>query len=425
MAVEALKKERKSSAKKIKKGKAPKQSNYNWEGADKKGKKTTGEMTAETPAMVKAYLRKQGISPIKVVKKSAPLFGGGKGKPIIPKDIALFSRQIAVMMKAGVPLVQSFDIIGKGNEKPLVQDLLLSIKADVESGNTMADSLRKNPKYFDDLFCDLVDAGEQSGSLESMLDRIATYKEKTEALKSKIKKALNYPIAVVVIAVIVTSILLIKVVPQFKEIFDGFGADLPAFTLFVIGISEFMQASWYIFLFAIIIMVVVYKKVLEKSKAARDKQDKVLLKFPVIGEILHKAAVAKFSRTLSTTFAAGVPLVEALDSAAGASGNALYRDAILKIRDEVTTGMQMNMAMLSTGVFPNMVVQMIAIGEESGSIDAMLSKIADIYEQEVDDAVDGLSSLLEPLIMAVLGVLVGGLIVAMYLPIFKLGAVVG
>lgn len=423
MATEAIKKERKTS-KRGKAAKAPKQSSYSWEGADKKGQKVVGEMTGENPAMIKAQLRKQGISPIKVVKKSQPLFGGGKGKPIVPKDIAMFSRQIAVMMKSGVPLVQSFEIIGRGNEKPLVQDLLLSIKADVESGNTMADSLRKNPKYFDDLFCDLVDAGEQSGSLETMLDRIATYKEKTEALKSKIKKALNYPIAVVLIAVIVTSILLVKVVPQFQDIFQGFGADLPAFTLFVIKISEFLQESWWMFLFGIIGFVFIYRKILQSSKKARDRQDKALLRAPVVGPLLHKAAVAKFARTLSTTFAAGVPLVEALESAAGASGNALYRDAILKIRDDVTTGMQMNLAMQSTGIFPNMVVQMIAIGEESGSIDAMLSKVADIYEQEVDDAVDGLSALLEPLIMSVLGVLVGGLIIAMYLPIFQMGAVV-
>ncbi|MCW8877233.1 MAG: type II secretion system F family protein [Kangiellaceae bacterium] len=424
MAVEAIKKEQRPGRKRAKAAKAPKQFSYGWEGADKKGQKVKGEMLAETPAIVKAQLRKQGISPIKVQKKAQPLFGGGKGKPIEPKDVAIFSRQIATMMKAGVPLVQSFDIIGRGNEKASVQDLLLGVKADVEAGNTMSESLRKHPKHFDDLFCDLVEAGEQSGALEGMLDRIATYKEKTEALKSKIKKALTYPIAVVAVAVIVTSILLVKVVPQFQEIFQGFGADLPAFTLFVIGISEFMQEYWWIMLFAIVGFVIFYKRIHQSSKDVRDRQDKALLKFPVIGEILHKAAVAKFARTLSTTFAAGVPLVDALDSAAGASGNALYRDAILKIRDDVTTGMQMNLAMQSTGVFPNMVTQMVAIGEESGSIDSMLTKIADIYEQEVDDAVDGLSALLEPMIMSVLGVLVGGLIIAMYLPIFQMGAVV-
>lgn len=424
MAVQALKTGRKTSTKRTKAAKAPKQFNFKWEGADKKGQKIKGEMTAETPAIIKAQLRKQGISPLKVNKVAQPLFGGGKGKPVEPADVAMFSRQIATMMKAGVPLVQSFDIIGRGNEKKSVQDLLLSVKADVEAGQTMADSLRKHPKEFDDLFCDLVDAGEQSGSLEGMLDRIAMYKEKTEALKSKIKKALNYPIAVVLIAVVVTSILLVKVVPQFQEIFQGFGAELPAFTLFVIAISDFMVAYWWMFLIGIVAGVFVYKTMLRKSKSMRDRQDKALLRAPVVGEILHKAAIARFTRTLSTTFAAGVPLVDALDSAAGASGNALYRDAIQKIKNDVTTGMQMNMAMQSTGVFPNMVTQMIAIGEESGSIDAMLSKVADIYEQQVDDAVDGLSALLEPMIMSVLGVLVGGLIIAMYLPIFQLGAVV-
>jgi len=424
MAVQAIKKDRRPAAKRTKAAKAPKQFNYKWEGADKKGQKVKGEMTAETPAVIKAQLRKQGISPLKVNKVAPPLFGGSKAKPVVAADVAMFSRQIATMMKAGVPLVQSFDIIGRGHEKPAVQDLLLSVKGDIEAGQTMADSLRKHPKEFDDLFCDLVDAGEQSGSLEGMLDRIATYKEKTEALKSKIKKALNYPIAVVAIAVIVTSILLVKVVPQFRDIFQGFGADLPAFTLFVIGISDFMVEYWWMFLFAGIAFFFTYKKMLEKSKPMRDKQDKALLKAPVIGEILHKSAIARFTRTLATTFAAGVPLVDALDSAAGASGNALYRDAIIKVRNDVTTGMQMNMAMQSTGIFPNMVVQMIAIGEESGSIETMLSKIADIYEQQVDDAVDGLSALIEPIIMSVLGVLVGGLIIAMYLPIFQMGQVV-
>ena len=424
MAVEAIKKTKQPARARKKQAKAPKLHNYSWEGADKKGQKVKGEMSGDSPAVIKAQLRKQGISPIKVNKKAEALFGGGKGKPVTPADVAVFSRQIATMMKAGVPLVQSFEIIGKGHEKPTVQELLLNIKTDIESGNTMADSLRKQPKYFDDLFCDLVDAGEQSGSLEAMLDRIATYKEKTEALKSKIKKALSYPIAVIVVAVVVTAILLVKVVPQFQELFGSFGADLPAFTLFVIGISEFMQAAWWKFLIAIIAGITAYRALHLRSKNVRDNQDKFLLKVPVIGGILHKAAVARFARTLATTFAAGVPLVEALGSAAGASGNALYRDAILRIKEDVTTGMQMNLAMQSTGVFPNMVVQMVMIGEESGAIDSMLSKVADIYEQEVDDAVDGLSALLEPLIMSVLGVLVGGLIIAMYLPIFQLGSVV-
>jgi len=424
MAVQAIKKDRKTTTKRSKAAKAPKLSNFKWEGADRKGQKLKGEMPGETQAKIKAQLRKQGISPLKVNKIAQPLFGGGKGKPVEPADVSMFSRQIATMMKAGVPLVQSFDIIATGNEKRSVQDLLLSVKADIESGQTMADSLRKHPKQFDDLFCDLVDAGEQSGSLEGMLDRIATYKEKTEALKSKIKKAMNYPVAVVVIAVIVTSILLVKVVPQFRDIFQGFGADLPAFTLMVVGFSDFMVAYWWMFLLATIAFVVTYKRMLASSKDMRDWQDKLLLKAPVIGELLHKSAIARFTRTLATTFAAGVPLVEALSSAAGASGNALYRDAIFRIRDDVTTGMQMNMAMQSTGIFPNMVVQMIAIGEESGSIETMLSKVADIYEQQVDDAVDGLSALIEPIIMSVLGVLIGGLIIAMYLPIFQMGSVV-
>ncbi|MCO7223977.1 type II secretion system F family protein [Pleionea sp. CnH1-48] len=402
---------------------AAKVSTFAYNGVDKKGKKVSGEIIADSPTIAKAQLRKQGIIPQKIQKKSKSLLGSSK-KPIKPVDIAIMSRQLATMMKAGVPLVQSFDIIGKGHENPSMQDLVLAIKADIESGTSMGEALRRNPKYFDDLYCDLVLAGEQSGALENMLDRIATYKEKTEALKSKIKKALFYPVAVVVVAIIVTAILLIFVVPQFQEVFAGFGAELPAFTVMVINLSEFMQEYWWLMLAAIIAFGFAYKTAHQKSEEVRNAQDRTILKLPVVGDILHKAAIARFARTLSTTFAAGVPLVEALDSAAGASGNYIYRTAILNIRDEVTTGTQMHLAMSNTGVFPNMVNQMVAIGEESGSIDAMLGKIADIYEQEVDDAVDGLSSLLEPLIMAVLGVLVGGLIIAMYLPIFQLGAVV-
>lgn len=408
---------------KEKKSKAPKISTYTYNGVDKKGNKVSGELVADSPAIAKAQLRKQGVIPQKVAKKAAPLFGGGK-KPIKPVDIAVMSRQLATMMKAGVPLVQSFDIIGKGHDNPSVQDLVMTIKSDIESGTSMGEALRKHPKYFDDLFCDLVIAGEQSGALEEMLDRIATYKEKTEALKSKIKKALFYPVAVVIVALIVTSILLIFVVPQFEEVFSSFGAELPAFTQMVIGLSEWMQAYWYIVLFAIVGAVFALKKANDVSENFRNNKDKLILKLPVIGELLNKAAVARFARTLSTTFAAGVPLVEALESAAGASGNYVYRTGLLKIRDDVTTGMQMNLSMTNSGLFPNMVNQMVAIGEESGAVDAMLTKVADIYEQEVDDAVDGLSALLEPLIMAVLGVLVGGLIVAMYLPIFQMGAVV-
>ncbi len=414
----------KTIEKKESKKKTPKIVTFTYSGVDKKGNKQSGEIKADTLAIAKAQLRKQGVIPQKVTKKAEPLFGGGK-KPIKPADIALMSRQLATMMKAGVPLVQSFEIIAKGVENPSVRELVLTIKNDIESGSNMGESLRKHPKYFDDLFCDLITAGEQSGALESMLDRVATYKEKTEALKSKIKKALFYPVAVLIVAFIVTAILLIFVVPMFENLFKGFGADLPAFTQLVVDLSAWMQSNWWILILIIIVAVTILKKLNQTSESYRNGVDKTILKLPVIGDILNKSAVARFSRTLSTTFAAGVPLVEALESAAGASGNYVYRTAILKIREEVMTGMQMNISMGNLNLFPNMVVQMIAIGEESGAIDSMLTKVADIYEQEVDDAVDGLTSLLEPLIMAVLGVLVGGLIVAMYLPIFQMGSVVG
>ncbi|MEM9102948.1 MAG: type II secretion system F family protein [Pseudomonadota bacterium] len=403
-----------------KKGKA---TTFLWEGGDRKGQKIKGEMQAPNAALVKAQLRRQGITPLKVKKKPVDLFQPRK-QPITPADIAVITRQLATMMKAGVPLVQSFDIIGRGHEKASVQELILSVKADVESGTNFAEAIRKHPKYFDDLFCDLVAAGEQSGALEAMLDRIATYKEKTEALKAKIKKALFYPIAVIIVAFIVTAILLIFVVPMFEDMFKSFGADLPAFTKMVINLSEWMQNNWWILVGIIILAGFVHGKAVVQSQAYRDALDRFTLKLPIISGILNKAAIARYARTLSTTFAAGVPLVEALDSAAGASGNVVYKNAILKIKDDVSTGMQMNLTMQSTGIFPNMVVQMVAIGEESGALDGMLSKVADIYEREVDDAVDGLSSLLEPLIMVVLGVLVGGLIVAMYLPIFKLGSAI-
>lgn len=421
MALAAVKKDIK--AKPAPKVKVDKQYTFSWEGADKKGGKQKGELQGANAAVVKAQLRKQGITPLKINKKVSSLLGKRK-KPIKPADIAVMTRQLATMMGAGVPLVQSFEIIGRGHDNPSMQELILSIKADVESGNALGDSLSRHPRYFDDLFCDLVAAGEQSGALEQMLDRIALYKEKTESLKGKVKKALFYPTAVIVVAFIVTAILLIFVVPMFQEMFKGFGADLPAFTLFVIGISEFMQSYWWIVLLAVAGGVVGFKEAHFRSEAFRNFLDRAMLKLPIIGLILNKSAVARYARTLSTTFAAGVPLVEALESAAGASGNSVYKNAILRIRDDVSTGMQMNMAMQSTGVFPNMVNQMVAIGEESGALDSMLSKVASIYEEEVDNLVDSLSSLLEPLIMAVLGVLVGGLIVAMYLPIFQLGQVV-
>ncbi|HFB65058.1 MAG TPA: type II secretion system F family protein [Aeromonadales bacterium] len=424
MAVSTVKKPvAKSRAATRKKVNAQKHHHFTWEGLDRRGAKVSGEIQAANPALVKAQLRKQGIRPGKVRKKGIELFKS-KGKPITPADVALIARQLATMMKAGVPLVQSLEIIGQGNEKATVQQLVLEIKNDVESGNNLADALRKHPRYFDDLFCDLVGAGEQSGALETMLDRIALYKEKSEALKSKIKKALTYPIAVLIVAGIVTTILLIYVVPMFESMFKDFGADLPAFTQFVVGLSNSMQENWWIFLGFVIAAVVANKEFHHRSEKYRDFKDRLILKLPILSDILNKGAVARYARTLATTFAAGVPLVEALESAAGASGNVVYRNAINKVRDDVSTGMQMNLSMQSTNIFPNMVVQMVAIGEESGALDSMLSKVAEIYEQEVDDAVDGLSALIEPIIMSILGVVVGGLIIAMYLPIFQMGSVV-
>jgi len=408
-----------------KKTKVKEQDVYQWIGVNNRGKKLEGEMSEDSLARVKAKLRQQGIVPSKVKKKAKPFLGLSTDPKITPKDIALLTRQIATMLLAGVPLVQAIDMIGSGSDKKSVQKLTNSIGSEIKSGQPLSDSLRKHPLYFDDLYCDLVESGESSGALDHIFDRVAIYKEKTEALKSKIKKAMFYPIAVMAIAGIVTSILLIFVVPQFQDIFAGFGAELPAFTLFVIGISDFMQQYWWVVLGAMWAGGYTFRQAHRGSKNVRDNTDKTILKLPVVGMILNKAAVARYARTLSTTFAAGVPLVDALQSAAGASGNAVYRDAILEIKAEVSSGNQMNFAMRNSNIFPSMVIQMVAIGEESGSLDGMLEKVANIYEAEVDDAVDGLASLLEPLIMAVLGVLVGGLIIAMYLPIFQLGAVVG
>lgn len=397
---------------------------FQWVGVNSRGKKLEGELTGSSIALIKAQLRKQGITPSKVKRKPKPLFGIKSVQKITPKDIALITRQIATMLMAGVPLIQSIELIASGAKNKSVAKLMDEVGDEVKAGVPLSQALRKHPRYFDDLYCDLVASGEQSGALDKIFDRVAIYKEKAEALKSKIKKAMFYPISVIVIAVIVTSILLIFVVPQFQDIFSGFGAELPSFTLMVIGISEFLQEYWWIILIALIAFGYIYKEALIRSKKFRDANDRAILKLPVIGMILNKAAVARYARTLSTTFAAGVPLVDALDSAAGASGNAVYRYAILEIKAEVSSGNLMNWAMKNAKIFPDMVVQMVAIGEESGSLDGMLAKVATIYEQEVDDAVDGLSSLLEPLIMAVLGVLVGGLIVAMYLPIFQLGSVI-
>ena len=396
---------------------------FTWQGTDKQGRTSKGEIESVSMAMAKAQLRRQGINPKSVRKKAKPLFGSG-GKPIKPMDIAVFTRQLATMMKAGVPLVQSFDIVGEGLENPGMRDLVMSVKNDVASGTGLANGLEKHPKYFDELYVSLVASGETSGTLETMLDRVATYKEKSEALKAKIKKALTYPIAVVVVALVVTALLLIKVVPQFAETFSAFGSELPAFTLFVLNISNFTQEWWFIILVGIISFIAVYKEIHKRSFAFREAQDKVMLKAPVVGDIVYNSVIARFSRTLATTFAAGVPLVDALDSVAGAAGSIPYAAAIRQIRDDVTTGATLYNSISSTGMFPMMLLQMVSIGEESGALDEMLDKVATHYEEAVDNSVDSLSSLMEPIIMSVLGVLVGGLMVAMYLPIFMLGSVV-
>lgn len=393
-----------------------------YKGVDKKGKKVEGEITGTSTAIVKAQLLKQGIRAQNVRKKPKPLFGGKK--KIKPMDIAIFTRQMATMMKAGVPLVQSFDIVADGVDNPTLAELIRAIREDVASGTGFAPSLRKHPKYFDDLFCNLVESGEQSGSLETMLDRIATYKEKTERLKAKIKKAMTYPIAVVVVAIVVTGILLVKVVPQFAETFSSFGADLPAFTLFVLGLSELAQAYWLQGLVIIMATVFIFKSLKQRNKSFAITLDRLALRIPITGQIVYQSIIARFARTLSTTFAAGVPLIDALESVAGATGNAIYESAVLKVRDEVATGTQLNVAMRQTKMFPSMLLQMTTIGEESGSLDEMLDKVANYYEEAVDNLVDSLTSLLEPMIMSVLGILVGGLMVAMYLPIFQLGNVV-
>ena len=396
---------------------------FTYKGVNRRGKKVDGEIKGTSIAEVKALLRQQGITPSGVKKKPKSLFGDGK--KIKPVDIAIFTRQIATMLGAGVPLVQSIDLIANGADNKSLRTLMQKISVKVQAGLPLSETLREHPKYFDELYCDLVKSGEASGSLDQIFDRLAIYKEKAEALKSKIKKAMFYPVAVLVVAAIVTSILLIFVVPQFAEIFAGFGAELPAFTLFVLGISEMMQQYWWVVLAGIIATFFVIKKTYASNLKFRTWADGRIIKLPVIGSILNKAAVARYARTLSTTFAAGVPLIEALESAAGASGNEVYKNAILFIREEVSAGIQMHHAMKQTDQFPEMVISMVSIGEETGALDSMLAKVANIYEQEVDDAVDGLTALLEPMIMAVLGVVIGGLIIAMYLPIFSMGSVIG
>ena len=403
--------------------KAKKLESYVWSGKDRRGNKAKGELSGVSLALIKAQLRKQGIAPDKVKKKSKPLFGGSK--KITRFDVAMLTRQLATMMKAGVPLVQSFDIVANGLENRGLQELVMSVRNDIASGTSFAESLRKHPRQFDDLYCNLVDSGEKSGALEKMLDRIAIYLEKTEILKKKVKKAMTYPIAVVVVAIVVTAILLVKVVPQFESLFNGFGAELPVFTQMVVRLSEWMQTWWFVVLLGIVGVVVLFKESKLRSQKFSDIVDKYILKVPIVGEILDKSAVAKFGRVLSTTFAAGVPLVDALESVAGATGNAIYRDAIMRIRSDVSTGSQLQASMRAQGVFPVMAIQLTAIGEESGNLDGMLEKVAEHYEAVVNDMVDNLTALIEPMIMSVLGVLVGGLIIAMYLPIFQMGQVVG
>ncbi|MEJ2567233.1 MAG: type II secretion system F family protein [Gammaproteobacteria bacterium] len=403
--------------------KALKQDIYVWEGIDKKGSKTKGETKGASLTMVKAELRRQGINPRKVKKKPKALFGA-KTKKIIPKDIAVFSRQMATMMSSGVPLVQSFEIIGRGHDNPSMQTLIMTIKADVEGGSSLSEALAKHPRYFDELYCNLVRAGEQAGILETLLHKIALYKEKVEAIKGKIKKAMFYPTAVIIAAFIVSAILLYFVVPQFQQLFSSFGADLPALTLMVINMSKFTQAYWWAMLLGIGGGAYAFLEAKKRSPKFNHFLDRLTLQFPIIGPLVNKAAIARYARTLSTMFAAGVPLVEAMTTVAGAAGNIIYSNAIMRMRDDVATGITLQMAMRQSGLFPNMVVQMVAIGEEAGSLDAMLAKVADFYEEEVDNAVDGLSSLMEPLIMAFLGVIIGTLVIAMYLPIFKMGQVV-
>ena len=393
-----------------------------WEGTDRNGKKIKGKSLANDEASVRADLRRQGVVPTRIRKQSKGLFSGG-GK-IVTGDIALFSRQLATMLAAGIPLVQAFEIVGNGHENAAMQKLILSVKADVEGGSALAEALAKHPLYFDDLFVNLVEAGEQAGALESLLDKVATYKEKTEAIKKKIKKALTYPAAVLAVAFIVTTILLIFVIPSFEDLFRGFGADLPSFTRMVIDLSAFVRTQGVFLAGGIGIAIGAFLYFHKRSRKFRHYLDRLMLKLPIIGPILQKAAIARYARTLSTMFAAGVPLVEAMESVAGATGNIVYEEAVLSMRDEVATGQRLQVAMENTDLFPNMVIQMIAVGEESGSLDEMSSKVADFFEDDVDNAVDNLSSLLEPMIMAILGVLVGGLVVAMYLPIFKMGSVI-
>lgn len=395
-----------------------------YEGVDRKGQKVKGEIPGKNMALAKVTLRKQGIAVAKIYTKKKDLLAFLSKKKVSALDITIFTRQLATMMKAGVPLVQSFDIVAEGLENPAMREVVMGIKNEVEGGNTFAGALRKYPQYFDDLFCSLVSSGEQSGALETMLDRVAIYKEKSELLKQKIKKAMKYPATVIVVALIVTVILMLKVVPVFQDLFSSFGADLPAFTQMVVNMSKWMQSYWYILIIGIFAVIGGFIEANKRSQAFRDFLDRAALKAPIFGDLVYKAIIARYSRTLATTFAAGVPLIDALESTAGATNNVVYRDAVMRIREDVATGQQLQFAMRSTNRFPSMAIQMVAIGEESGALDAMLEKVANHFENEVDNAVDGLTSMMEPLIMAILGVLVGGLVIAMYLPIFQMGSVV-
>ncbi len=402
--------------------KKPKFDVYIWEGVDRQGKKIKGEMEASSTAFVNATLRRRGINPVKVQRQRTALFK--LKKRITPKDIAVFTRQLATMLQAGISLAQAFDIIGKGHDNPSMQRLIFTIKQDVETGTNLTTALGKHPLYFDTLYCNLVAAGEQAGILDSILERLANYKEKIEAIKGKIKSALFYPTAVIVVAFIVTAILLYFVIPQFESLFKNFGGELPALTQFVVSLSRAFQQWWWVIIGGIIVTVVAAVFAYKRSVRIQHTMDRLLLRAPVLGVIVRKATIARFARTLSTMFAAGVPLVEALDSVAGATGNRVYYEGTMKIKADVSTGTQLQTAMNSTGLFPNMVVQMVAIGEESGELDSMLSKVADFYEREVDDAVAGLSSLIEPIIIIFLGIVIGGMVIAMYLPIFKIAAAV-
>lgn len=398
-----------------------KENSFNWEGVDRRGQKVKGKIMAGSEAEVRADLRRKGVVPNKIRKQST-LFAGTQ--KITPGDISIFSRQLATMMAAGIPLVQAFEIVGTGHENQSMQKLIMEVKHSVEGGSSLHEALAKHPLYFDDLFVNLVEAGEQAGALETLLDKIATYKEKTEAIKKKIKKALTYPMAVLVVAVIVTIVLLIFVIPAFEDLFTGFGADLPAFTRMVVDLSLFVRTKGYLIAIAAFGAGFTFFYFKKRSKKMRETLDRISLKLPIVGGILEKSAIARYARTLSTMFAAGVPLVEALESVAGATGNIVYEIGVLEMRDEVSTGQRLQQAMENTDLFPNMVIQMIAVGEESGQLDEMSGKVADFFEEDVDNAVDNMSSLIEPLIMGILGVLVGGLVIAMYLPIFKMGSVV-